>query len=265
MLAFGVIIGVGMLILAIAPGLVAQQDPRGTDAVLALTTPSAAHWFGTDTLGRDVFSRVVHGARTSLGVAGISVVFALLAGSFLGLLSGYFGGVLDQVLGRLMDIVFSLPALLLAIAIAGILGPSLRNAIIAIGIVYMPHFYRIARSGAIAMSARPFIVGCHLIGASHGRIVLRHVLPNISALLTVQFTVTLAYAILLEASLSFLGLGVQPPDPSWGSILNEGRPFLLISPSLSVFPGIMILLSVLAMNLISDSLRDSWDTSLVKR
>lgn len=265
MLAFGVIIGVGMLILAIAPGLVAQQDPRGTDAVLALTTPSAAHWFGTDTLGRDVLSRVVHGARTSLGVAGISVVFALLAGSFLGLLSGYFGGVLDQALGRLMDIVFSLPALLLAIAIAGILGPSLRNAIIAIGIVYMPHFYRIARSGAIAMAARPFIVGCHLIGASHGRILLRHVLPNISALLTVQFTVTLAYAILLEASLSFLGLGVQPPNPSWGSILNEGRPFLLISPSLSIFPGIMILLSVLAMNLISDSLRDSWDTSMVNR
>ena len=115
------------------------------------------------------------------------------------------------------------------------------------------------------MAARPFIMGCHLIGASHGRILLRHILPNISALLAVQFTVTLAYAILLEASLSFLGLGVQPPNPSWGSILNEGRPFLLISPWLSIFPGIMILLSVLAMNLVSDSLRDSWDTSMVKR
>lgn len=265
MLACGVIIGLSMLLLAIAPGLVSNQNPRSTDAFLALTGPSVAHWFGTDALGRDVLSRVVYGARTSLGVAGVSVLFAALAGSLLGLSSGYFGGLLDQVLGRLMDIVFSLPALMLAIVIAGILGPSLRNAIIAIGIVYVPHFYRIARSGAIAVAARPFILSCHLIGASHGRILFRHILPNISAPLAVQFTVTLAYAILLEASLSFLGLGVQPPNPSWGSILNEGRPFMLISPWLSMFPGIMILLSVLAMNFISDSLRDSWDTSMSKR
>jgi peptide/nickel transport system permease protein len=261
MLTIGIGISVLMFLVALFPDLFTSLDPRDTDALAALEPPSSEHWFGTDTLGRDVFSRVVHGTRTSVGIAGISVGFALLVGSTLGLAAGYFGGIVDQILGRVMDVVFSLPALLLAVAIAGILGPSVRNAIIAIGIVYTPHFFRVARSGSIAMAARPFVLASRLLGATDRRILTRHILPNTSALLTVQTTVSLAYAILLEASLSFLGLGVQPPNPSWGSILNEGRPFLQLSPWMSIFPGLMILFAVLAVNLVSDTLRDRWDTS----
>lgn len=265
MLTVGLGISLVLLLIALFPDLFATFEPRATDALAPLEGPSVAHWFGTDTLGRDVYSRVIFGTRTSIRVAGISVGFALIVGSTLGLVAGYFGGTVDQIIGRAMDVVFSLPALLLAVAIAGILGPSVRNAIIAIGVVYTPHFYRIARSGSIAMAARPFVMASRLIGSTDRRILVRHILPNISALLTVQTTVSLAYAILLEASLSFLGLGVQPPNPSWGSILNEGRPFLQLSPWMSIFPGLMILLSVLAVNVVSDTLRDRWDTSLGAR
>ena len=261
LLTIGILISFIMLLIAMFPEFFATYDPRDTDALAPLQGPSTAHWFGTDTLGRDVYSRVIHGTRTSIAVSGISVGFALLVGSTLGLISGYFGGFVDQLLGRLMDVVFSLPALLLAVAIAGVLGPSVRNAIIAIGVVYTPHFFRVARSGAITMSARPFVMASRLIGARHRRIVIRHILPNVSALLMVQTTVSFAYAILLEASLSFLGLGVQPPNPSWGSILNEGRPFLQLAGWMSIFPGLMILLSVLSVNLVGDTLRDRWDTS----
>lgn len=261
MLTIGLVIGIGLLLIAAFPDWFATHDPLDTDATGALQGPSADHWFGTDTLGRDVYSRVIYGTRTSLAVAGISVGFALVLGSSLGLVSGYFGGAVDQLVGRTMDVVFSLPALLLAVAIAGILGPSVRNAIMAIAVVYTPHFFRVARSGSIAMSARPFVMSTRLIGAGSSRIIVRHVLPNISALITVQATVSLAYAILLEASLSFLGLGVQPPSPSWGSILNEGRPYLQLAPWVSIFPGLMILAAVMAVNLVSDSLRDLLDTS----
>lgn len=263
LLTIGILISFLMALIALFPEFFATYDPRDTDALAALQGPSSAHWFGTDTLGRDVYSRVIWGTRTSIGVAGISVGFSLLVGSTLGLIAGYFGRFVDQLLGRLMDVVFSLPALLLAVAIAGVLGPSVRNAIIAIGVVYTPHFFRVARSGSIAMSARPFVMATRLIGAKNSRIVLRHILPNVSALLMVQTTVSFAYAILLEASLSFLGLGVQPPNPSWGSILNEGRPFLQLGPWMSIFPGLMILLSVLSVNLVGDTLRDRWDTSQV--
>ncbi len=261
LLTVGTLISFAMALIAVFPDLFAAYDPRDTDALAALQGPSTAHWFGTDTLGRDVFSRVIYGTRTSISVAGVSVGFSLLVGSTLGLIAGYLGGFVDQLLGRLMDVVFSLPALLLAVAIAGVLGPNVRNAIIAIAIVYTPHFFRVARSGAITMSARPFVMATRLVGAKNTRIVLRHILPNVSALLMVQTTVSFAYAILLEASLSFLGLGVQPPNPSWGSILNEGRPFLQLAPWMSIFPGLMILLSVLSVNLVGDTLRDRWDTS----
>ncbi len=263
-LSTGFLIGAIIVLIALVPQAFATHSPRATNALAALQGPSFDHWFGTDTLGRDVYSRVIYGSRTSIMIAGSSVGLALIIGATLGLISGFIGGFLDQLLGRIMDIVFSLPPLLLAIAIAGILGPSVRNAIMAIGIVYTPHFFRVARSGAIVMSARPFVLASRLIGVGNRRILIRHILPNVSALLTVQTTVSLAYAILLEASLSFLGLGVQPPNPSWGSILNEGRPFLQLSPWVSIFPGLMILLSVLAVNLVTDRLRDRWDTSLAQ-
>ncbi len=200
--------------------------------------------------------------RASLTVASISVGISLVIGSFLGLISGYYGGIIDQILGRLMDIIFSLPALLLAIVISGILGPSLKNAVMAIAIVYTPHFFRVARSGTIAISARPFVLSSKIIGATDFRILVDHIFPNISALLIVQTTVSFAYAILLEASLSFLGLGVQPPNPSLGSILNDGRPFLQLTPWMSIFPGIVIFLSVLVINLIGDTIADNKEVVL---
>ena len=260
-LSFGIFILFSITFISIFPNFFISFDPRDTNASAAFKGPSYTHWFGTDTLGRDIYSRVIYGTRTSLAVAGFSVSFSLVIGSFLGLISGYFGGIIDQILGRLMDIIFSQPALLLAIAIAGILGPSLKNAVMAIAIVYSPHFFRVARSGTIAISARPFVLASRLIGAKDLRILVKHIIPNISALLIVQTTVSLAYAILLEASLSFLGLGVQPPNPSLGSILNDGRPFLQLTPWMSIFPGIVIFISVLVINLIGDTLRDRWDIS----
>jgi peptide/nickel transport system permease protein len=257
--AAGLLVFAVLLVAFSAPGLLATHHPFTTSAAETMQGPSAAHWLGTDTLGRDVYSRIVHGTRASLLVAFAAVALALLAGTATGLVAGYLRGVADQLLGRVMDVVFSLPPLLLAIAIAGILGPSVRNATIAIAVVYTPHFFRVARSGALSESARPYVTAERVIGASGSRILFRHVLPNSASQIVVQMTVTLAYAILLEASLSFLGLGVQPPTPSWGSILNEGRPYLQIVPWLSIFPGLMILLAVMAVNLVGDSLRDLWD------
>ena len=260
-LSFGIFILFLITLISIFPDYFASFDPRETNASTSFKGPSITHWFGTDTLGRDIYSRVIYGTRTSLTVASISVGISLVIGSFLGLISGYYGGIIDQILGRLMDIIFSLPALLLAIVISGILGPSLKNAVMAIAIVYTPHFFRVARSGTIAISARPFVLSSKIIGATDFRILVEHIFPNISALLIVQTTVSFAYAILLEASLSFLGLGVQPPNPSLGSILNDGRPFLQLTPWMSIFPGIVIFLSVLVINLIGDTLRDRLDIS----
>ena len=260
-LSFGIFILFLITLISIFPDYFASFDPRETNASTSFKGPSITHWFGTDTLGRDIYSRVIYGTGTSLTVASISVGISLVIGSFLGLISGYYGGIIDQILGRLMDIIFSLPALLLAIVISGILGPSLKNAVMAIAIVYTPHFFRVARSGTIAISARPFVLSSKIIGAKDFRILVEHIFPNISALLIVQTTVSFAYAILLEASLSFLGLGVQPPNPSLGSILNDGRPFLQLTPWMSIFPGIVIFLSVLVINLIGDTLRDRFDIS----
>lgn len=259
------LLGAGLLVLLIfatmaaVPDLIATYGPSATDATAAGQGPSAQHWLGTDLLGRDVYSRIIHGTRTSLIVSFASVIFALTVGSSAGLIAGYVGGVIDQVLGRLMDVLFSLPPLLLAIAIAGILGPSVRNAVLAIAIVYVPHFFRIARGGALSQAGQPYITAARIIGAPNRRILARHILPNTASQIVVQFTVTLAYAVLLEASLSFLGLGVQPPTPSWGSVLNEGRPYLQTVPWLSIFPGLMILAAVMSVNLVGDGLRDLWD------
>ncbi|MCL4466742.1 MAG: ABC transporter permease [Chloroflexi bacterium] len=255
----GLTLGLVFVFMALLPNLLTPADPYKMNVSHAMAGPTSENWLGTDNFGRDVWTRIVYGSRSSLGIAFASVSVACSLGTLLGLLAGYFGKTVDQVFGRLMDIFFSFPSLLLAIIVAGILGPSMQNVILAITVVYTPFFFRVARGPTLVEKEREYILAARTLGASAPRILLRHVLPNILAPVVVQASVTLCYAILTEASLSYLGLGIQPPHPSWGSILNEGRPYLQIAPWISVFPGLTIMLAVLAFNLLGDGLRDLWD------
>jgi peptide/nickel transport system permease protein len=251
---------VGLLvILALAAPLIAPFDPTEMKVSEALKRPSMTHLFGTDRFGRDVLSRTVYGSRIALGVALTSIGLAFTVGATLGLASGFWGGWLDLLIGRLMDIVFSFPALVLAIAVAAMLGPGLDNAVLAIAVVYVPLFSRVARGPVIAERERDHVMAARGLGAGHLRILGRHILPNIVAPLIVQASVGLAFAILTEASLSYVGLGTQPPDPSWGTMLNEGRTYLETAPWMSIFPGLAIMLAVFAFNLVGDGLRDVLD------
>ncbi|MEW6232185.1 MAG: ABC transporter permease [Chloroflexota bacterium] len=255
----GLIMAVFLVFLAVFADVISPRDPLAVDVAAALHLPNPKEPFGTDRFGRDLLSRVIHGSRVSLGVGFSSVAIALVVGAFLGLISGYFGGAWDIAISRVMDIFFSFPVLLLAIAIAAMLGPGIENAIMAIAIVYTPFFSRVARGPVLAEREKEYIQAARIIGASHGRILLRHIFPNVLSPIIVQASVTIAYAILTEASLSYLGLGTQPPTPSWGTTLNEGRTYLQLAPWISIFPGIAIMLAVLAFNLVGDGLRDALD------
>jgi peptide/nickel transport system permease protein len=227
-----------------------------------LQPPSWAHPMGTDELGRDTMARIIHGAQVSLQVGAISVSIAFVLGVSLGLLSGFFGGKVDGLLMRLVDVMFALPGLVLAIVIAGLLGPNRRNAMIAIGIVITPAFARVVRGAVLEVMGFPFVESARALGASHSRIMVRHVIPNIAAPLIVLVTVYLSTAILSEAALSFLGLGTQPPESSWGGMLNSARSYLDIDPWLSIFPGLAIMIVVLGFNFLGDGLRDILDPRL---
>jgi peptide/nickel transport system permease protein len=217
---------------------------------------------GTDELGRDTFSRVVFGARVSLQVGLLAVAIALTLGTTLGLLAGFYSGRLDDVLMRLVDIMFAFPGLVLAIDIAGLLGPSRTNAMIAIGIVYAPAFARVVRGSVLAVKQEVYMDAARVLGASDWRLVRRHVLPNVLAPLIVMVSVYLSQAILSEAALSFLGLGTQPPEPSWGGMLSASRTYMEISPAMAIFPGAAIMLVVLGFNFLGDGLRDVLDPRL---
>ena len=236
-------------------------DPDAQDAE-RLLPPSWAHPFGTDELGRDTLARVIHGAQVSLQVGAISVGIAFVAGLTIGLIAGYYRGVLDGLLMRLVDMMFALPALVLAIVIAGLLGPTRTNAMIAIGIVITPAFARVVRGAVLEVMGYPYIESGRALGASGFRIMLRHLLPNIGAPLIVLVTTYLGTAILSEAALSFLGLGTQPPEASWGGMLNTGRQYVDLYPWLSIFPGAAIMLVVLGFNFLGDGLRDILDPRL---
>ena len=257
-----VAIGAGLITAVVLVAIVAPViAPRNPVSQIAqpLLLPGGAYLAGTDELGRDELSRLIYGARVSLYVGVLAVSIALALGATSGIIAGFYGGWVDNVLMRAMDILFSLPAIVLAIAITSILKPSLTNAMIAIGIVYAPTFARIARGPTLAVVNLAYIEAARAVGLPNWHIMLRHVVPNVSAPLIVQTTVSLSTAILTEAALSFLGLGTQPPTASWGLMLSAARQYMLIDPWIAVLPGVAIALTVLGFNLLGDGLRDVLD------
>jgi len=224
-----------------------------------LQPPSMQNPMGTDNLGRDVFSRVIHGAQVSLQVASIAVGVAVVLGLAIGVIAALYGGKLDALLMRIVDIMFAVPTLVLAILISGLLGPSRTNAMLAIGIVYAPVFARLARGTSLSVLSLPYVEAARSIGVTRGRIILRYLLPNIAGSMIVLASVHLSSAILTEAGLSFLGLGTQPPEPSWGGMLSDSRTYMELAPWLAVFPGLAIMLVVLGFNFVGDGLRDWLD------
>ena len=249
----------GFVVTATFAPWIAPRDPLAANFAEVRKPPSAAHWFGTDEIGRDVASRVVFGARASLLAGVVSVLISLAIGVPAGLLAGYAGGAIDMVLSRMTDALLACPFLILAIALSAFLGPSLSNAMIAIGISATPAFVRLARGTTLAVKAEDFVLAARAIGNSPWRVALRHVLPNIVPPLLVQATLAIAAAVIAEASLSFLGLGQQPPQPSWGSMLNSAKDYLDNAPWMALWPGLSIFTLVLSFNLVGDGLRDALD------
>ncbi|MBR0794759.1 ABC transporter permease [Bradyrhizobium jicamae] len=253
-----IVIAIFILMAVFAP-LIVPYDPIATGWSLVRKAPSVQHWFGTDELGRDVLARVVYGARASL-LAGItSVGIALLIGVPLGLVAGYRGGFIDALISRITDAMLACPFLILAIALAAFLGPSLGNAMIAIGISATPIFIRLTRGQVMSVKVEDYVEAARAMGNPRWRIALVHILPNILPALLVQATLSIAAAIIAEAALSFLGLGQQPPAPSWGSMLNAAQRFLTSAPWMAIWPGLAIFLVVLSFNLVGDGLRDALD------
>jgi peptide/nickel transport system permease protein len=247
------------VLLAVFAPLVAPYDPAAQSWSAVRKAPTALHWFGTDEVGRDVFARVIYGARASLLAGVISVTIALTVGVPLGLIAGYLGGWIDGLISRMTDAMLSCPFLILAIALAAFLGPSLGNAMIAIGVTTTPIFVRLTRGQVMAVKVEDYVEAARAIGNPRWRIALFHILPNILPALLVQGTLSIAAAIIAEAALSFLGLGQQPPAPSWGSMLNSAQRFLTNAPWMAIWPGLAIFLTVLSFNLIGDGLRDALD------
>jgi peptide/nickel transport system permease protein len=256
---FGLIVITLFIALAVFAPLIAPYDPAAQSWSAVRKAPSAAHWFGTDEVGRDILSRIIYGARASLLAGVISVAIALAIGVPLGTIAGYVGGWVDALLSRITDAMLACPFLILAIALAAFLGPNLRNAMIAIGITTTPIFIRLTRAQVMAVKVEDYVEAARAVGNPPWRIALRHILPNIMPALLVQATLSIAAAIIAEASLSFLGLGQQPPEPSWGSMLNAAQRFLINAPWMAVWPGLAIFLAVLSFNLLGDGLRDALD------
>ena len=256
------LIGLVMVVVYVAIALTVSflplRDPLQVSAQ-RLVSPSPEFPFGTDALGRDLLSRIMFGARLSIRVAVLSVAIATIVGGTLGLLSGYLGGLADMVIGRILDVFFAFPAILLALGIVAALGPDPNNVIVAIAVVYTPIFARVVRGPVLALKAREFVDAARAIGATGARIVIRHIVPNLVSTLIVQVSLALSWAVLTEGALSFLGLSAQPPAPSWGVMLSEGRQYLEFATHLAIFPGLAIMIAVLGFNLLGDGLRDALD------
>ena len=242
--------------------LIAPYGAAAQSVVQRLKGPSATHWLGTDQFGRDTLSRILYGLRASLAVSALAVAAALAVGGTLGLVSAYFGGWTDRIVMRLMDVLFAFPVTLLAIGIIAVMGPGAATTAVAIAIVYTPIFARLLRGPALVIATSDYVMAARSIGASHARIIAWHILPNLASVILVQTSLLMSTAILVEASLSFLGLGTQPPAASLGMMLSEGRNFLMLSPWSAVFSGLAILLIAFALNLFGDVLRDRLDPRL---
>jgi peptide/nickel transport system permease protein len=259
----GALVGLGVIVLMIAVAIfapyIAPYDPMQQSWTAVRKPPSAAYWFGTDEVGRDLLSRIIYGARASLSAGVISVVIAICVGVPVGVVAGYVGGFVDGLISRITDAMLACPFLILAIALAAFLGPSLSNAMIAIGVTATPLFVRLTRGQVLSVKAEDYVEAARAVGNPHWRIAFRHILPNVLPQLLVQATLTIATAIIAEASLSFLGLGQQPPAPSWGSMLNSAQRFLTNAPWMAVWPGLAIFVTVLSFNLLGDGLRDALD------
>lgn len=257
--AVGVAILLVLTVTAAGAPWIAPYAPEAQIPTEALQGPSLSHLFGTDNIGRDIFSRVVFGTRVSLTVGLTSMLIAMTLGITLGLLSGYYGGWPDTLIMRAMDALLAFPAILLAIFIVAVLGPSLANAILAVAIVYTPTFARLVRAGALSIREQEFLEAARAMGAGDLRIMLNAILRNSLSPIIVQFSLGVGYAILVEAGLSFLGLGVQPPTPAWGSMLGAGRNYMAFAPWLTAFPGLAIFVTVLGFNFVGDGLREAFD------
>ncbi len=258
-LAIGLAITAFIVVVVLFPGLFSGQSPLAINVSRSLEPPSALNLFGTDDVGRDVLARIVHGARVTLLVCAGALAAAALIGGALGILSGFVGGRVDMLLGRLTDVVLSFPPIILGIMVTGILGPSTANLAMALTVVYVPSFYRIARSGALAEAGRPYVEAARSAGASEARILVHHVTRNVVPLVLMQCVVLFPLVLQIQAALGFLGLGVQPPTPDWGSILQQGKDYILIAPWMSAFPGLAILITSLALMLVSRALQRRFD------
>jgi peptide/nickel transport system permease protein len=260
--AIGMVLIVLILLVGIFGPSFAPYNPLIPAPLDRLQGPGSTHLLGTDSLGRDIFSRVIYGSRISILIGLISVSISLVPGTLLGLIAGYCGGIVDSILMRLMDVLLAFPAILLAIFITAILGPSLTNTMIAVGIVYIPHYARIVRSSVLSLKQQLFVQSIRHLGGGHFRVIFGHILPNAVPPIIVYATLGMGTAVLQAAALGFLGLGAQPPQPEWGAMLSEGRQYIQLAPHVAAFPGAAILLLVLGFNLFGDGLRDVLDPSL---
>lgn len=255
----GLFIILFLLLVAILGPLIMPYDPNFSDMTKSFLQPNAQHWFGTDQLGRDIFSRIIAGTRISLSVGLIAVIISLTIGVVLGSIAGYFGGKLDTIIMRIMDMMLSIPSILLAIAFMAALGKGIDKAVIAIGLVSIPEYARIVRGSILSVKENDYVQAARVIGCKHSRIIFKHILPNVLSSIVVRATLGISTAVLDTSALGFLGLGVQPPAAEWGDMLGRARGFIFTAPYTLIFPGIAITITVLAFNLLGDGLRDALD------
>ena len=259
MAVMGFIIILAMVIIAVFAPFIATQAPEAQDLAIRFQSPSAEHFFGTDNFGRDIFSNVVYGARISLFIGLVATIISVVIGTIIGAVAGFFGGGVDNVLMRLVDIILSIPSLFLAIAISAVLGTGIRNLILAVSLSSITNYARIVRASVLSVKEQEYVEAAKIGGASNFRLIFRHILPNCTGPIIVQATLGVGTAILQAASLSFIGLGVQPPTPEWGGMLSQGRSYIRDYPHMTIFPGLAIALTIFSLNLFGDGLSDTLD------
>jgi peptide/nickel transport system permease protein len=254
-LLLGLVLTSLLLLVAVAPGAFTDQSPIAVDVGRALQPPSAEHWFGTDDVGRDLYARVIHGTRVTLSVVAGALLISAVLGGLAGLAAGYVGGWTDLAAARVVDVILSFPPIILGVVVTGVLGTGMENLVAALAIVYLPVFFRVARAGAIAEAGRTYVDAARALGLPEWRILVRHVLRNVLPLVLLQYMILFPLALQIEAALGFLGLGIQPPTPDWGALLEQAKNYILFAPWLSIFPGLFILLAAASVILLGRGLQ----------